>query len=561
MTSLGQLIARRADRRRSSTLVRDVTRTYLVIKTAIAGCAATVTFMWGLTFGHMDTAVLGTLPLALSVEGLIRLRSGRLPRSMTRALFTDTTVAGLFATLLAVGSIAVAYGLMMVNLVVVLVPRKHVRLLIGYAVGWIGLGLVAAMRVGRPETWQSAPKLWFSAAHVLLGIVGTSVLISLVIQRLRTVERERSRILSGVVHDLKGALTGAVGMAELLSDNPGDLTDDEIVEYASMVVHEAWEAVAITEDLLTVERANAGHLEISLQTVDMEHQARSILESMGLASDIPLVGPATHANALAVGDPRRVRQILRNLVSNAVRHGGAEVQMAVGTTGLLVFVEMRDSGPAVPEAERKRMFAPFQHPRHRQRHVDSVGIGLSMSRDLASRMNGDVTYRHADGWSVFALNLPAVRSEPSEYIMGETLLTKMEQIWLGTDGILRSVVRPGAVVRPEDAREAMAMYLRAAGDKKRPILIHLENLRFISTEAKDTYVRSAETAQCLSAAALVVSGMPVARALANSVARFSKPPFPIRLFDDETAALAWLTQYLDSSSQKTKTRRTAPSTC
>lgn len=120
MTSLGQLIARRLGPPRSSTQAGEVTRTYLVIKTSIAGCAAAVTCVWGLTLGYMDTTLLGTLPLALSVEGLIRLRRGRLPRSMTRALFTDITVAGLFATLLAVGSIAVAYGLMMVNVVVCL---------------------------------------------------------------------------------------------------------------------------------------------------------------------------------------------------------------------------------------------------------------------------------------------------------------------------------------------------------------------------------------------------------------------------------------------------------
>lgn len=295
-----------------------------------------------------------------------------------------------------------------------LAPRKLVRLLIGYSVGWIGLGLVAAILAGRPETWQSAPKLWFSAAHVLLGVVGTTVLISLVMKQLLAVERERSRMLSGVVHDLKGALTGAVGMAELLSHNVGVLSHDEIVEYASMIVSEGREAVAITEDLLTVERANAGQLEISFQTVDLEVQARHVLESMGLASDIAFVSPARDGDGFAVGDPIRVRQILRNLVSNAVRHGGAETQIAVGTTGPLAFVEVSDSGPAVPESERERMFAPFQHPRHRHRHVDSVGIGLNMSQELAYRMDGNVTYRHTNGWSVFALNLPAVRSEPSE---------------------------------------------------------------------------------------------------------------------------------------------------
>ena len=385
------------------------------------------------------------------------------------------------------------------------------------------------------------PQMWFSAAHVLLGVVGTTVLILLAIQRLRIVERERSRILSRVVHDLKGALTGAVGMAELLAHNLGDLSDDEIVEYASMVVSEGREAVAITEDLLTVERANAGQLEISSQFVNLEQEARQVLASMGLASDVPLSGPLKETDALAIGDPIRVRQILRNLVSNAVRHGGPEVELAVRKTGSVTVVEVRDSGSAVPESERERMFAPFQHPRHRQRHVDSVGIGLSMSRDLAHRMGGEVAYRHTNSRSVFELNLPAAPSEPSVNSVGETLLTNAEQIWLGTDGVLRSVVRPGAVVSAEDAREGIEMYLRAARGKKRPILIHLENMKYISTEAKDTYAKSVDATQYLSAVALVVSGTPVARALANSFVRFSSPPFPVRVFEDETAALAWLT--------------------
>lgn len=162
-------------------------------------------------------------------------------------------------------------------------------------------------------------------------------------------------------------------------------------------------------------------LQVSSQTVAMEHQARRVLESMGLAADIPLVGPATHANALAVGDPRRVRQIVRNLVSNAVRHGGAEVQVAVGTTGPLVCVEVSDNGPAVPEAEREahvRTVSASPSPSAACRLGRDWSIGLNMSRDLAFRMDGDVTYRHTNGWSVFALNLPAVRSEPSESILG-----------------------------------------------------------------------------------------------------------------------------------------------
>ena len=90
-------------------------------------------------------------------------------------------------------------------------------------------------------------------------------------------------------------------------------------------------------------------------------------------------------------------------------------------------------------------------------------------------------------------------------------------------------------------------YVRVAGGIRRPALINLENLTNAFLEARSYYLNSPAMALSVSAIALVVQNTPIARFLADHFATLMKPPFPVRLFDDETTALTWLGQYLPSN--------------
>ncbi|MGD2103432.1 MAG: ATP-binding protein, partial [Acidimicrobiia bacterium] len=118
----------------------------------------------------------------------------------------------------------------------------------------------------------------------------------------------------------------------------------------------------------------------------------------------------TGEDVRAVADPARVRQILRNLITNAVRHGGDRISVKVGESTSGAYVEVSDNGPGLPKTEWEKIFEP-----HYRYHLDpnqpgSAGLGLTVSRGLAEKMGGSLTYRHDGQESRVRLLLPTYRA-------------------------------------------------------------------------------------------------------------------------------------------------------
>jgi signal transduction histidine kinase len=107
-----------------------------------------------------------------------------------------------------------------------------------------------------------------------------------------------------------------------------------------------------------------------------------------------------------VGDPDRVRQVIRNLVSNALRYGGDAIRVEVLSGGTNAKVLVCDTGIAIPEQDRERIFEPYQRAHNAPGLAGSIGLGLAISRQLAQLMGGDLTYRHQNGESIFEFALP-----------------------------------------------------------------------------------------------------------------------------------------------------------
>jgi signal transduction histidine kinase len=117
---------------------------------------------------------------------------------------------------------------------------------------------------------------------------------------------------------------------------------------------------------------------------------------------IELIG----SSVSAIGDADRVRQIVRNLVSNALRYGGDTIRVEVVGGDTISRVRVCDSGPAIPEGERELIFQRYQRASNAPGISDSLGLGLVIARQLARLMDGDLTYEHQDGESIFELTLP-----------------------------------------------------------------------------------------------------------------------------------------------------------
>ena len=111
--------------------------------------------------------------------------------------------------------------------------------------------------------------------------------------------------------------------------------------------------------------------------------------------------------AVITTDPTRVRQIVRNLVSNAIKHGGPTVWITGALRGRDYLLVVADDGEGIgPEASRD-LFEPFAHSGEEAVLSGSVGLGLAVARQLARRLEGDLVYQRTDGWTQFLLHLPA----------------------------------------------------------------------------------------------------------------------------------------------------------
>lgn len=122
------------------------------------------------------------------------------------------------------------------------------------------------------------------------------------------------------------------------------------------------------------------------------------------------------------------------------------------------------------------------------------------------------------------------------------IVTGVNTVWLGEDGIFRIIHFLGAELTVEDAKDSMSAYLKLNKGKRRPLFIDIKNLKSFTREARKYYAGD-EIENASSAAALVVS-TPVSRVLANFYHGISNPLLPTRLFTFEDKALEWLKGYI-----------------
>jgi signal transduction histidine kinase len=109
---------------------------------------------------------------------------------------------------------------------------------------------------------------------------------------------------------------------------------------------------------------------------------------------------------IANADPLRVRQIIRNLLTNAMRFGGPEVVVELGREDDAVCVRVKDNGPGPSPEVAERIFEPYVRTLDAVTTPRSIGLGLAVARHLALLMDGDIRFVRRDGWTEFELKLP-----------------------------------------------------------------------------------------------------------------------------------------------------------
>jgi len=222
--------------------------------------------------------------------------------------------------------------------------------------------------------------------------------------------RSKDEFVATIAHELRTPLTAVVGLSEELRSSHQAFNLAEMEEFIGMIADQSHEVASIVEDLLVVARADIGKVTVVSEEVDLHRAVEGVLaETNHLRTSSTRSISFDEATTYATADPQRVRQILRNLVTNAYRYGGRDVWIELATDDGWSRVVVADSGPGIAPSERETIFEPFRRAHNAPGQPGSLGLGLSVARKLAEIMNGTLTYRQTGQRSEFELTLPTGR--------------------------------------------------------------------------------------------------------------------------------------------------------
>ncbi len=225
--------------------------------------------------------------------------------------------------------------------------------------------------------------------------------------------RIKNAFLATLSHELRTPMNGVIGMGELLAHTN---LDDRQRQFVDVLLASAKSLTGLMDDLLDISMIEAGEMRLQIGEFDLEDMTRTLvgaIQAMDVSRETEItLGLDPSLRGLWRGDGKRVRQILSNLLNNAVKFTGkghVEVRVRPLANGLRFEVE--DDGPGVPAGQLGAIFDRFRQVEQTEsRRHGGVGIGLNICRQLCLAMKGDIGVESEEGaGALFWFELPLVR--------------------------------------------------------------------------------------------------------------------------------------------------------
>jgi signal transduction histidine kinase len=224
----------------------------------------------------------------------------------------------------------------------------------------------------------------------------------------------KDEMIANLSHELRTPLTGVYGMALTLAD--AGFSDEALSrELIEIIVSESAELSRMVDDLLAVAKLDAGGLAIVSERIDPAELVTTAVAPFVRMRSIPI----DCEQAEIVADSLRLKQVLRNIVSNAITHGGPHVEISAKKEGDQYRIAVTDDGPGLPDELLPRLFDRFIHDGAAPLTAGSVGLGLSIAHDLMQRMNGSLSYERTGGITSLLIELPLAELPGSEMAVPE----------------------------------------------------------------------------------------------------------------------------------------------
>ena len=244
----------------------------------------------------------------------------------------------------------------------------------------------------------------------------------------RRVEQMKAEFVSTVSHELRTPLTSIAGSLGLLSGGAGGALPEKAGRLIGIAHANAQRLVRLINDILDIEKLEAGKLELDIRPLDLrEVAARAIDGASGYASELGVELRLIDGEGAPVrGDADRLIQVVTNLLSNAAKFSpkGGEVRVAVYREARIARLSVVDRGPGIPDAFRSRIFSKFaQADSSDTRTRGGTGLGLVIAREIAERHGGRLWFESAEGeGATFHLDLPLTIDEETPSGQGPRVL-------------------------------------------------------------------------------------------------------------------------------------------
>ncbi|WP_069053448.1 ATP-binding protein [Bosea sp. RAC05] len=320
----------------------------------------------------------------------------------------------------------------------------------------VALGQSVLQRVGRDITARIAAEQELVEARA----------------RAESANEAKSRFLATVSHEFRTPLNGILGMADLLGDTG---LDPEQATYVRALRTSGEALLGLVDDILDFAKVEAGKLDLAQDRFDLGLLLETVSELMAPRAQAKGIELAAHLSpdmpTQFVGDRDRLRQVLLNLVGNAIKftdRGGVGIRIA--REGDTVEIEVADTGPGVPEDRRQAIFEEFEQADDSSaRRHEGTGLGLAIVRRLVGLMEGSVWVEsRGGGGSVFRVRLPltvAAESTPPalpEWHGKHVLVVSAAPF--GADFLRESIAAAGgSATQAVDTAQAQALLRSDAG--------------------------------------------------------------------------------------------------